>query len=204
MGYFPFFIDISKKPCLIVGGGTVALRKAEKLLPFGPEIRVVAPKICKALREMDLVFEERPFEDRDLQGAFMVIAATDDSEVNGRIYRLCTRDGILVNSVDDMENCGFIFPALVKKDSLTVGISTSGTAPAAAKLMRKRIEELLDDRFLRAAELYALCRGELKERFNSEDELANAADRLLKFCIESKKNPTKEMAEEFIRELVKK
>lgn len=90
MSYFPFFMEIAGKGCLIAGGGSVALRKAEKLLPFGVRIMAVAPMFCEEFRELDGVRRvERPFIPEDLEGMMFVIGATNDSAVNAEISRLC-------------------------------------------------------------------------------------------------------------------
>ena len=138
MGYFPFFIDISAKKCVVVGGGIVAKRKVEKLLPYEPEITVVAPEICEFLRLCEgITLVEREFEPSDLDGAFMVIGATDNEAVNAEIFRLCTEKNILVNVVDDKEKCGFIFPALVKKGDISIGVSSSGSSPVFSKYIKE-------------------------------------------------------------------
>lgn len=153
MGYFPFFIDIGKKPGLIVGGGRIAAHKVEKLLPFEPRLTVVAPEILPTLRENPrIVCKERDFMESDVDGMCFVIAASDDERLNARISSLCGERGILVNVADDKEKCGFLFPALVKEGALTVGISTEGASPRTAALLRSEIaamipcgmEEILD------------------------------------------------------------
>ena len=102
MAYFPFYIDIENKKILVVGGGTVALRKIEKLTPFSPDITVVAPKICEEIKVLNVKIIDRRFCDSDLDGAFCVVSATDDETLNGRIFQLCNEKNILVNTVDDL------------------------------------------------------------------------------------------------------
>lgn len=145
MAYFPMFVDLENRIVLIVGGGTVAARKAEKLLPFGSRIRVVAPQICGELEAMDVECIRRGFEAEDVCGAFAVITATDDAALNARVSGLCKAKGIPVNSVDDAENCTFLFPSLVKRGKLTVGISTSGASPTAAIWLKEQVEGLLPE-----------------------------------------------------------
>lgn len=89
MAYFPFYIDIENKKILVVGGGTVALRKIEKLTPFSPDITVVAPKICDEIKALNVKIIDRRFCDSDLDGAFCVVSATDDETLNGKIFQLC-------------------------------------------------------------------------------------------------------------------
>lgn len=153
MGYFPFFIDIKDKKALIVGGGKVAARKAEKLMPFEPELTVVAPAVSRELTEnKQITCIVREFEDRDVEGCLFVIAASDNQALNRHVAQLCRDRNILVNVADDREACGFLFPALVKEGKLTVGISTEGASPQTAAHLRSRtaqelpgrIEEILD------------------------------------------------------------
>lgn len=140
MAYFPFFVDLSRKSGLIIGGGTVALRKIEKLLPFSPKLQVIAPDICPEIRRIpDLELVERAFVPGDEQGAFFVIAATDDPDCNHQIADLCRNQNILVNVVDDAAYCSFLFPALVQKGNLSIGISTAGSSPTAAICLKEQI-----------------------------------------------------------------
>ena len=133
MGYFPFFVDLEGQPGLIVGGGTVALRKADKLLPYGPHLTVVSPHILPELERIPgLTLSRREFSPADLDGMLFAIAATDDRGLNRRIAELCRERHIPVNAVDDREACSFLFPALVKRGDLSVGISTGGASPTAA------------------------------------------------------------------------
>ena len=127
MGYFPFFIDIENKKCLIVGGGNVALRKIKKLIPYRPAIKVVAEKISGDIRSIayaGLELIEKKFSPSDIDDVLFVIAATDDVSLNAEISSLCRERGILVNSVDSKDDCGFIFPSLYKNGGLSAGITT--------------------------------------------------------------------------------
>ena len=135
MAYFPFFIDIGGKNGLIAGGGRIALHKLQKLLPYGAALTVVAPEVSELLEQTalknDIRVIRRKFEPSDLTGMCFVIATSDDAGVNAEIARLCKERGILVNVVDDKNACSFLFPALVKEGSLSIGISTEGTSPGA-------------------------------------------------------------------------
>ena len=146
MAYFPFFVDFTDKPGLVVGGGAVAARKVEKLLPYGPQLTVVAPDLCRELTETaGLVCLRRPFRAEDLAGQTFVIAATDRPAENRRIASLCREKNIPVNVVDDREACTFLFPALVRRGPLSVGISTGGTSPTAAIYVKEQLQSLLPD-----------------------------------------------------------
>ncbi len=201
MGYFPFFIDIREKKCLIVGGGKVALRKAEKLFAFEPQITVVAPEICGELAEMNIKIERRVFRASDLLGVFMCIAATNDRAVNHRIYRLCTKRGILVNCVDDPKYCGFIFPSLVSKGDISIGISTSGSAPAFAKYLRGKTEEMLDERTMSAAAFLKNVRGKSVSGLESEADKARAAEAIIGLFLSSETEPDENIINELIERI---
>lgn len=144
MAYFPFFVELSGRSGLIVGGGTVALRKAGKLLPYGPKLTVVAPEILPQLAALPgLRLLPRPFQPQDLEGQSFVIAAADDPAVNRLVASLARKRGIPVNTADSKEESTFLFPALVRRGELSVGISTSGASPTAAVWLKDQVETLL-------------------------------------------------------------
>ena len=163
MGYFPFFVDISKKRGLIVGGGAVALRKVRKLLPYGPCLTVVAPQILPAIRAIGgLTLLERAFEPNDLKDCDFAIAATDSRTVNQTVAALCTSQKILVNTADHGEDGSFVFPALVKRGELSVGISTGGGFPMAGVYIKEKLAELLPAQTDEILEWLCARRGEFK------------------------------------------
>lgn len=148
MALFPFFIDIKDKKGLIVGGGKHALEKIEKLRPFEADLQVVSTEICPEIEaDGSITCIRRGFEESDLtEDLTFVIAASDDTELNHRISALCQSKNILVNVVDDQPYCQFIFPSLIKRGNLTVGICTGGASPAVGVRIRRQVEELLPDR----------------------------------------------------------
>lgn len=147
MALFPFFIDIKNKKALLIGGGKHALEKIEKLRPFEVKLKVIATEVCREIEE-DTTIEliRREFRESDLtQDVSFVIAASDDVELNHQISALCQNKRILVNVVDDQPYCQFIFPSLVTRGKLSVGICTDGASPAVGVRLRKQVEELLPD-----------------------------------------------------------
>lgn len=173
MEYFPFFMDIEKQKGLIVGGGEVALRKVSKLLPFQPLLTVVAPVIASEILDAKgVTCLRRPFRPEDISGQMFVIAASDDKEVNREVAGLCREQNIPVNVADDKEACSFLFPALVKKGRLTIGISTQGASPALAGWIRGSVEAALpegtDERLAYLEEL----RSQVKEKIPLKEERA--------------------------------
>ncbi|MGN1417034.1 MAG: bifunctional precorrin-2 dehydrogenase/sirohydrochlorin ferrochelatase [Oscillospiraceae bacterium] len=173
MGYFPFFADINNMRIAVIGGGRVACRKVRILAEYGAAMTVTAPEVCDEIYRLseeygNITINVKPFSDGDIEGASAVISATSDNEVNRHIYELCVKKNIPVNTVDDPEKCTFIFPALVHEGNISVGICSSGTAPAFSAYLRRRIEELIDDKMLFCAEMTAELRPIVRERFSSE------------------------------------
>ena len=146
MAYFPFFVDLEGKRGLIVGGGAVALRKARKLLPYGPRLTVVAPKFRPEFRGMEQAdLCQRLFEQSDLEDCDFAVAATDDRQLNHSVAELCGQRRIPVNVADSREDSTFLFPALLRRGDLSVGVSASGAAPAAAACIRDRFAQALPE-----------------------------------------------------------
>lgn len=183
MAYFPFYIDIKGRRILIVGGGRVALRKLERLLPFEPEISVIAPCVCEGIKKFNVSVVEREFKDSDLDGVFCVISATDSEKVNGYIFQLCRERNILVNTVDDKEKCGFIFPAIVSKNGITAGITTEGKSPVYAKYIRKQLELLLEKESPNIAESLFKYRERIKAEIKHENDRKTAFEKLLNLSL---------------------
>ena len=190
MGYFPFFIDIAGKKGLIVGGGRIAAHKIEKLSSFGTRLTVVAPQIERELKENPaLACLERAFLESDLQDCFFVVAASDDRELNHRVSMLCRERGILVNAVDEKEDCGFLFPALVKEGKLTVGICTEGASPRTAALLRSRIASELPGRTEEILDYLADLRGPAKERITEDGQRARFFKEMAELCMAENRIP---------------
>lgn len=142
---FPIFLKLAGRPCLVVGGGPIAEAKMEGLVRCGAEVRVVAPEVTPGIREAaslgGIVWEQREFVPADLQGMFLVVAATDSPELHEEIFRLCQQGGILCNAVDEPQRCDFYYPAVVRRGSLQIAISTAGHSPFLAQRLRRELEE---------------------------------------------------------------
>ena len=164
MAYFPFFVDLEGKHGLIVGGGAVALRKAQKLLPYGPRLTVVAPKLKAEFWELHGVeFLRRPFAVTDLDGCAFAVAATDDRALNNCVAELCGQQRIPVNVADSREDSTFLFPALLRRGELSVGVSSSGASPAAAACVRDRFDQVLPERLEEILEFLEDIREPLRQ-----------------------------------------
>lgn len=189
MGFFPFYTDIENKKCVIAGGGRVAAGKVRRLAEFRPEIVVIAPEISDEILQSGVRTIKRRFADSDIEGAFMVIGATDDEAVNRHISGICREKGIPVNIVDKPELCSFYFPAIVKKENVTIGISTEGKSPLFAKYLRRRFEEEIDGNMMETAEILGRFRPYVRALFDSEEKRKEALGAVLNLCLECKDDP---------------
>lgn len=166
MAYFPLFVELKDRPCLIVGGGKVALRKAKSLLEFEAKVKVAAPNLEEEFRllhkEHKIELYERNFEKKDLDGCYLVVAATDQAVINQEVARLCRERGIMVNVADNRERSSFLFPGCIKRSSVVIGITTSGESPALTKRIRQEIETLIDDSYGEAAKKLGKVRNQVK------------------------------------------
>ncbi len=171
MDFFPIFLDIKDKHCLVCGGGEVAARKISLLLQAGADVRVVAPEICPDLQtllgEGRIRVEQRPFQPDDLGDCCLVIAATDDTAVNRSISELANERNIPVNVVDQPELCSFIVPSIIDRSPVVAAVSTGGASPVLARLIRTRLETLIPAGYGRLAELANRFRDKVKARFQS-------------------------------------
>jgi uroporphyrin-III C-methyltransferase/precorrin-2 dehydrogenase/sirohydrochlorin ferrochelatase len=149
MNLLPIFLKLDGRPGLLVGAGTVALEKIGSLLKTGVKLRVIAPQARPEVRQLaaegELEWIEREFQAADLDGNFIVIAATDVPEVNATVYREAVARGIACNSVDDIPNCDFFFGSVVSRGDLQIAISTAGESPAVAQRLRREIDEQLPE-----------------------------------------------------------
>lgn len=141
---FPMFVKLAGRRCVVVGGGPVAESKIESLLRAGAEITVVSPGLTDRLERMErhdlFLWARRRFVSSDLDGAFLVIAATSDDATNDFVYREADRRGILCNAVDQPARCHFYYPAVVQRGDLQIAISTAGQSPSLAQRLRKELE----------------------------------------------------------------
>ena len=173
----PFYIAclrLDGRRCLVVGGGDVGLEKVEGLLACGAAVTLVAPSAHEALAELaaegSIVWERRRYEPADLDGSFLVIAATDDSEVNIGVHEDAEARAMLVNVVDVPPLCNFILPAIVRNGPLAIAISTAGASPALAKRMKREIAEQFGEDYARLAVILNDARGWAKATLPSFQE----------------------------------
>lgn len=201
MSYFPFFMQIENADCLIVGGGKVALRKAEKLLPYGPRITVAAPEPTEEFSRFPEIKVLRTAWTESLaEGRDFVIAATDCREVNREVSRVCRERKIPVNVVDDRELCTFLFPSLVKNGELSIGISTGGASPSAAVYAKEKIREAIPDFIGELIEQLDVLRPLIRQMLPEEEKRAAVYKKLFAVSMERGKAPAAEELQRFLEE----
>ena len=176
MGYFPFFVDLSGRKCLIVGGGTIALRKAQSVLEYGAVVKVVAPCICDGFEKL------KEFEKKDIEDKFFVVAATDDEQVNKEVSEICFRKNTLVNTVDRKEYCNFYFPSIIKDGDIVVGVSSGGNSPVLARELRKKIEGVIPENLDNINKWLGEIRPYIKEKISDEIERKQYFEKIYAEC----------------------
>ena len=166
MSYYPIMLDVKDKRCVVIGGGQVALRKAQSLLECGAAVEVISPELCPELEELvsggSVKAALRPYRRGDLKGAALVIAAADDGEVNRSVSGEATESGIPVNVVDVPGLSSFIVPSSLRRGDLTVAVSTGGKSPALARRIRAELEKSMGEEYSLLASLAEEVRSELK------------------------------------------
>ncbi len=136
--FYPIYLDVKDKKCVIVGGGKVAYRKVCSLKEAGAEVVVVSPETCPEMaNEEGLTLVKKNYDESVLDGALLVIAATDNEEVNKKVVADAKKRNIIVNVVDRPELCSFIVPSTINRGDLCISISTGGASPAVSKSVRE-------------------------------------------------------------------
>lgn len=174
MDYFPIFLDIKQQPCLLVGGGEIALRKARLLVSAGARLKVIAHQVLPELQTLlhgeGGSFELRDYQITDLDGVRLVVAATDDQRLNQQISQDANARQLPVNVVDSPKLCSFITPAIIDRSPLIVAVSSGGDAPVLARLTRMKLETLLPQGLGKLASLGKRWRAAVKVRFKDLDQ----------------------------------
>jgi len=172
--FLPIFFDIKQKPCLVIGGGEVAARKVSLLLKAQSAVTVVSPELSQELvdwlDEGKLTHIARGFEDADIEQPVLVIAATDDSDVNRRVSELAQARGIPVNVVDDPSLGSFITPSIVDRSPVQIAISTGGSSPVLARMIRTKLEGCIPAAYGRLGALVSDFREKVKAKFTNVDQ----------------------------------
>jgi len=168
MMYYPAFMKIADKRCVVCGGGEVAFRKVQALLDCGASVEVISPSTCPELTGMaeagKIKIHRREYREGDLQGACITIAATDNRETNAAIAGEAQRSGSIVNAVDDAGSSDFIMPAYFKRGDIIIAVSTSGKSPALARKLRTSLKRQLGPEYANLVQLVSEVRAEIKQR----------------------------------------
>jgi len=168
VSYYPIFLNISGKRCVVVGGGQVALRKVRAMLEHGANIDVISPDLCPELVQLtkrgEINVLNREYQIGDLKGAFVAIAATDNDEINRQIAEEAKRNAVLVNVVDEVKNSDFIVPSYLHRGEITIAISTAGKSPALARKIRTKLEKDFGDEYASLTRLVSEVRAEAKKQ----------------------------------------
>ena len=164
--FYPVFLDLQRRPCLVVGGGPAALQKVEGLLAAGAAVAVVSPTLCSDLASLvqagRLRHVPRPYAESDLDGVDLVLLPGDDRAANARIRGEARRRGVWVNAADDPANCDFILPAVLRRGPVTIAISTDGASPALARRIREELTDYLAEDVAALGTLLAEVRADLR------------------------------------------
>ena len=199
MAYFPMFVDMTERECLIVGGGNVAYRKVMVMLDFGAKVTVVAEDICDELRKLTIddtankenriTFIKRKFEQKDCDGMEMVIAATDDNALNHEIAEYCKAKGIMVNAVDQKADCSFIFPSYIKEKNLVAAFSSSGNSPVLTQYLKGKEQEILTPFLGELNEYMGQIREKVIAQYDTEAERKRVFKEILCAAIDNGRIP---------------
>lgn len=173
MGYYPIFLDLRDRPCLVIGGGAVAERKVEALLQVGARLTVVSPVATERLeswaREGRIRLVARMYRPGDLDEYALAFAATDEGEVNAAVAQDGRARGVWVNAADDPVHCDFILPSVLRRGDLVVAVATGGASPALSRGVREELEAYFTEDYAVLAEVVAEVRRQLKERARVPD-----------------------------------
>ena len=174
MNYLPIFIDIKQQPCLVVGGGDIALRKINLLLKANAAVTCVSKECCdgieKLVKNNQITYIEKAFEVSDIDRQVLIVSATDDSTLNTHVSELAKVANIPVNVVDSPDLCSFIMPSIVDRSPIVIAISSAGKAPVLARLIRAKLESTIPHAYGKLAELAGNFRDQVKAKFNNIED----------------------------------
>lgn len=204
MAYFPMYVDIEQKMCIVVGGGSIATGKVAQLLEFGAAVTVIAPDVTEQLKTLvqagnitwypyafsqssDEILENETENNQKvlamIQSSTLVVAATDVPAVNQYVSMLCKKHRIPVNVVDEKELCTFFFPAIVKRDEVVVSVSTSGSSPALAAKLRRELETQVPEAYGKAAKSLGEYREYVRAKVSDGRLRKKVFERLLAYAL---------------------
>ncbi len=167
MDYLPLFVDLRSRKVVLIGGGVIAARKAELLIKANAELVVISPSLCSQLEEEyqqnKFIWQQENYQPNYLDDAYLVIAATDDELLNKKVFHDANARKIFVNVVDNQPLCSFIVPSIIDRSPVIVAVSSGGTAPVLARLLREKLETMLPNSLGKMAEIAGRWRVKVKE-----------------------------------------
>ena len=183
--YLPIFLDLKGRKVLVIGGGRIAAEKLKKLMPCEADVLVITKEVkdeyIEELAKLGKIkLEIREFSESDLEGVFIVISATDNGELNQRVYNLCSSRNIFVNSVDQKDKCSFIFSAEIRRGDLTIAVSTGGASPGLAARIRNQIDDLISNEAEKYLDLIKQARENIKLRETNIEKRAEILKDIVK------------------------
>ncbi|MCX6346100.1 MAG: bifunctional precorrin-2 dehydrogenase/sirohydrochlorin ferrochelatase [Armatimonadetes bacterium] len=180
MGYYPIIIDLTDKPCLVIGGGGIAYRKAQALVDAGSRVKLISPEVDKRIEALkNVIVVRRVYQPGDLDGYALVFAATGNREVNSIIAHEAAEKGIPINVVDDPELCSFIVPAILRRGDLMIAVTTSGKGPALSKKIKNQLENIFGEEYAPYIALLGEMRERVKELYPTQTEREAAMNRVI-------------------------
>ena len=185
MAYYPIMVDLTGREVLVVGGGSVAGRKIKTLLDYRAVVSIVSRELSTEIKDYvdsgEVRYLGEEFNPVFLKEIFLVIAATDDAELNHRISQAAEAKGLLINAVDQPSDCNFIVPSIIKKGDLIVAVSTSGKSPALAKKIREQLTEYFGDEY----DIFLRIMGGIRSEVISSGSDQNENSRIFNQIIDS-------------------
>ncbi|MHC4840001.1 MAG: precorrin-2 dehydrogenase/sirohydrochlorin ferrochelatase family protein [Planctomycetota bacterium] len=180
---FPIFLKLENRKVLVVGAGKVAMRKIEALLQAGAALKVIATEVCDEVRQLqsEIDLQEREFQSGDCSGAFMVVAATGDSDVNAKVRSEADANGQLINAVDDPANCNFFLGGIVRNGDVRIAISTQGKAPMMARRIKQHIQSQMNPALAQLVEEV----HELRQKVMKDEPLESERIRIVREFVDN-------------------
>ena len=165
-GYYPIFLNLQGKKCVVIGGGEIALRKVNTLLGYGASVEIVSPSFCPDLaliaKKGNIKSHTKNYSSEDLTDALIAIAATDDANTNEQVSIDAKKHGVLINVVDKPQHSDFIVPSSLTRGDIVIAVSTSGKSPALARKIRTELENQLGDEYTKLVDIVSKARDQLR------------------------------------------
>ena len=184
MKHFPVFLDLKDRPCLVIGGGSVASRKVKNLQTAEAKVVVISPKVSDELKQLHhdgkITVIEREYQTTDIAVAFLVVAATDNTDVNEQVAEQAHNANIMVNVADNAKLCSFIFPSILDRSPVMIAVSTGGASPVLARQLRMKLETLVPSACGRLAGITEEYREKVKQLFPQQEQRKEFWERALK------------------------